>query len=123
MQYLVSRSEVESHAGIEMPKISDIRGMLRYNPVKSCREKVLSAYIIGSTAKLSSKQSSDIDIAIIIAPKSRKTAIRFTEEYHESFVEERFCPHWKGKKVDFQFFYSESEISNFPKMELLKKLS
>lgn len=92
-----------------LPTLTEVRKMLRYNPYVSKRDKVLDAYLIGSSARGTDSEDSDIDIAVVIPAKKRKTAVRFTEEYHASFTSNTQKNHWQGRCVDLQFFYPGSQ--------------
>lgn len=91
----------------KLPKLSDVRHFLRYNPYVSYRTKVLDAFIIGSVAKGTDHKDSDIDIAVIIPAKARKSALKVTEHYHARFTCDSQKSHWNGKQVDIQFFYPD----------------
>lgn len=117
MSELVSRQTIEQHCGIPMPEMKDVRRMLRYNFAASVREKVLGAFIIGSTAKLNTHSDSDIDIAVIIPTKARKSALKFTEHYHQKFSKNSEMPQWEGRRVDFQFYYCDAGLSEFNRMD------
>lgn len=90
-----------------LPKISDVRRFLRYNPYVSYRTKVIDAFIIGSIAKGTDHKNSDIDIAVIIPKKARKSALKVTEHYHARFMCNSEKSHWQGQQVDIQFFYED----------------
>lgn len=102
-----------------LPQLKDVRAMLRWNPYVSCREKVLEAYIIGSTAKGTDTNDSDIDIAVIIPRKARKSALKFSEHYHAKFTCNSQKDTWDTKLVDFQFFYPDSEeLKEYPRIKI-----
>lgn len=114
--FLVERKVIESHNAIPMPTLTDIRGMLRKNWHSSVKDKVLGAYIIGSTSTLTNHSDSDIDIAIIIGAK-KKSAIQFTDHYHSKFLNNNEMPNWEGRRVDFQFFYSANDLCDWQRMD------
>ncbi len=113
----IVRQTIEQHCGIPMPTVKDVKRMLRYNFTAPTREKVLGAFVIGSTAKLNTHEGSDIDIAIIIPAKKRKSALKYTEQYHQKFSKNSDMPHWEGRRVDFQFYYCESSLLEFNRMD------
>lgn len=103
----------------KLPELKHVRAMLRQNPHVSCREKVLEAYIIGSVAKGTNHKDSDLDIAIIIQAKARKSALKFTEQYHAKFTCESQKKKWAGLTVDFQFFYPNlQELTSYTRIKL-----
>lgn len=101
---------------ITMP---DVRRFVRYNPVSSRREKVLNAYIIGSVAKGTANENSDIDIAVIIDKKPKLSALKLTEQYHAKFTSDQQKPRHEGRLVDIQFFYPEDqELAKYKKIKI-----
>lgn len=101
------------------PSLKWIRSWLRWGYVSSIRDRVLSAYIIGSEAKGTARQDSDLDIAAIIPPRGRVSAIQRTERYHQKFTSNLQKPTWNGRVVDFQFFYpDDAELSGYSKIKL-----
>lgn len=104
---------------IQYPSLKKVRSWLRWNITAPMKKKVIGAYIIGSEAKGTAKPNSDIDIAIIIEPMSRKTSLKFTEDYHSKFKNNNSYPKWNGRKIDFQFFFPEdSELKKYSKIKL-----
>jgi predicted nucleotidyltransferase len=104
------------------PSLSDIRAKLRYNLVVQVRKKVLGAFVVGSEAKGTARPDSDLDIAIVIEPIKNKSSLKFTDEYHSRFMDERWTPKWNGRKLDFQFFYpDDTDLDGYSKIELAKK--
>jgi tRNA nucleotidyltransferase (CCA-adding enzyme) len=103
----------------KLPELKHVRAMLRQNAYVSCREKVLEAYIIGSVAKGTSHKDSDLDIAIVIQAKARKSSLKFTEHYHAKFTCGSQKKKWAGLTVDFQFFYPNSqELASYTRIKL-----
>lgn len=117
---VIERSALESQMGIPMPKMKDVRSMLRYNPVASVRDKVLEAYIVGSVAKGTNGNESDLDIAVIIPAKKAVSDYKFTDRYHQKFMQDSHKPNWQGMRVDFQFYYSSDALSEFSRMDCSK---
>ena len=108
MRVLTRQEAIKSNVlSGNLPKISDVRRFLRYNPYVSYRTKVLDTFIIGSIAKGNEHANSDIDIAVIIPKKARKSALKVTEHYHARFICDSQKSHWEGKQVDIQFFYED----------------
>ncbi|MDO8415202.1 MAG: nucleotidyltransferase domain-containing protein [Agitococcus sp.] len=91
------------------PSISWVRQRLRNNMTSRVKDTVLACYIVGSEARGCARSDSDLDIAIVVASKPRLTALKMTEWYHAKFREENQKPMWKGRIVDFQFFYPNDE--------------
>jgi|19_taG_2_1085344.scaffolds.fasta_scaffold48626_2 predicted nucleotidyltransferase len=82
--------------------------------------KVLNMSIVGSEAKGTAKPDSDLDIAVTI-PKlgERISALDFSETYHATFHSNEDMPHWKDKRIDFQFFYqNDPTFQKYNKIEL-----
>lgn len=103
-----------------MPKMKDVRSMLRFNPVASVRDKVLEAYIVGSVAKGTNGDGSDLDIAVIIPAKKTVSDYKFTVRYHQKFMQDNHKPHWQGMRVDFQFYYNPDALSEFHRLDCSK---
>lgn len=120
---LVKRDDLEAHMGMKLPTLTDVRQMLRRNPYSSMRDKVVSAFIVGSTANKTNRDGSDLDIAVIIPERSRTRSIKVTERYHAKFTEDRQVPNWNGITVDFQFFYSEDEegLDTWNRMDIAER--
>lgn len=103
----------------EYPSLRFLRSELRNNLTKSFRRKILCAFIIGSEAKGTSAINSDIDIAIIVDALKRKSSLKLSEEFHSNFIHDFQIPKWKGRIIDFQFFYKEEfDKLNIPKIEI-----
>lgn len=109
---------IENYGG-KYPTIKWLKSALKNNIESRVDKPILAAYIVGSEAKGTAREDSDLDIAIIISPIRGKTALQFTDNYHAKFSNERWKPHWKGRIVDFQFFYPEDpELKTYTKLEL-----
>ncbi|MCK2000203.1 nucleotidyltransferase domain-containing protein [[Brevibacterium] frigoritolerans] len=91
------------------PALSWVRKELKLNLVYSFRRKVIAAYIVGSEAKGTTNDNSDLDVAIIIEAVRGKTALQITEEYHQKFLNDLFKPRWENRILDFQFFYPDDQ--------------
>jgi predicted nucleotidyltransferase len=103
----------------DLPALSDVRRFLRYNPYVAYRTKVIDAFIVGSVAKGTNNQDSDLDIAVIIPRKARKSAIKITEHYHGRFTCDSQKSKWRGIQVDLQFFYEDDiELNKYSKIYL-----
>lgn len=101
------------------PSLSWVRSQLRWNATSNSREKVLAAYIVGSEAKGTARPDSDLDIAIIVAPHKRVSAIQKSERYHQKFTSDQQKPKWNGRIVDLQFFYPDDKaLLGYTKIEL-----
>ncbi len=99
-------------------KLKDVRSMLRWNAFSSRRDKALNAFIIGSVAKGTATEDSDIDIAVII-PELNKSALKITEHYHSKFQKNMQMPSFNGYRVDLQFFYEGSkELEEYSKIQI-----
>jgi predicted nucleotidyltransferase len=83
------------------------------------RTKVLAVYIVGSVARGTSHRESDLDLAVIIPHKARKSALKVTEHYHARFTCNSQKPTWQGKQVDLQFFYADDKaLAGYSKIAL-----
>ena len=101
--------------------LKDVRRMLRWNPYSSRRDKILKAYVVGSVAKGTAHQNSDIDIAVII-PKLNKRSIAVTDLYHSKFTHNDQMPHHEGFRVDLQFFYQDDdELKSYSMIDIQDK--
>jgi predicted nucleotidyltransferase len=79
----------------------------------------LAGYIIGSEAKGTAKENSDLDIGIIIPKSDYISALKRTEIYHSKFMSDEQKPKWKGRIVDFQFFYEDDpELKTYSKIQI-----
>jgi len=108
------------HSQNKYPTIRDIRSKLRYNIIHPLRIGILDAFIVGSEAKGTARSDSDLDVAIIINPIRGKSALQYTDQYHQYFSDEVTTPHWGDRKLDFQFFYPDDpELQTYQKIQLL----
>lgn len=90
------------------PSLAWVRSQLYYGypaRIDRKRNKILAAYVIGSEAKGTANEESDLDIAVVLPQKPRRDALDFTERYHDKFQNNEQMPMWNGRRVDFQFFY------------------
>ena len=77
------------------------------------------AYIVGSEARGTAKEGSDLDIAVVIPKSTRISAIKRTENYHSKFTTEKQKPQWNGRIVDMEFFYEDDEeLAGYSKIQL-----
>ena len=101
------------------PSLSWVRSTLRNSLYAPLRVQILAAYVVGSEAKGLARPDSDLDIAVVIPEIRGKTALQFSERYHNRFPSDSAKPAWEGRRVDFQFFYpSNSELQGYPKIVL-----
>lgn len=101
------------------PDRSWIVNQLRNNWHSKVSYPVLSAFVIGSEAKGTAHENSDIDIAVIIPSSTRISALKRSERYHSKFVNDNQKPKWAGRIVDFQFFYEgDSALAGYAKIPL-----
>jgi predicted nucleotidyltransferase len=101
------------------PSLSWIKRELRNNVCYPFKKTIVVAYIIGSEAKGTAKENSDLDIAIIIEPIRGKSSLKKTEEYHQKFTSTIFKPKWDNRIVDIQFFYPGCpELSTYEKIKV-----
>lgn len=101
------------------PNKKNIMNFLRQNMVSRVDYPIFHAFIIGSEAKGTANEESDLDIAIVIPKSERITALKRTERYHEKFYSDGQKPKWNGRIVDFQFFYEDDkELEGYPKIKI-----
>lgn len=106
--------------GKDYPTLKNLKSVLRNNIIFPLRRKIIEAYIVGSEAKGTANENSDLDIAIVVEPVRGKTSLQLTEAYHNKFSSEQFVPRWNGRKIDVQFFYpTDSELEGFQKIKLI----
>ena len=81
---------------------------------------MLRAFVIGSVAKGTEQTTSDLDIAVVIPPKCRVSALNLSEKYHfrMGLTGGRY-PIFNGMRVDFQFFFpDDANLATYPAIEL-----
>jgi len=104
------------------PPVSWVHTQLRQNPSArlSRRRHILDVFLVGSEAKGTATPTSDLDIAVVVSHRrSRPTSLQLTQAYHAKFSDERQKPTWKGRVVDFQFFYeTDEELTTYSKIPL-----
>jgi len=92
---------------------------LRNNTVSRVNYPILSTFIIGSEAKGTAKESSDLDIGIIIPKSNKISSLKRTENYHSKFTNDDQKPKWDNRLLDFQFFYEDDqEFIEYSKIQL-----
>jgi len=103
-----------------LPSLKWVKTRLRNNPTFRVREKVISGYLIGSSARGTATSDSDLDIAVVIPAKRRVSSLRFTERYHlRMALMGAIYPTFQDRRVDFQFYFpGDTELPSFSKMEL-----
>lgn len=105
---------------IRLPKLAKVASLLRNNKWVKRDYKIISAFVIGSVAKGTAGNDSDIDVAIIIPKVKGKTALKVTENYHSRFASNLQMSHFHGRRLDFQFFYEgDKSLLDYSKIQLL----
>lgn len=89
-------------AGLTLDRVGKL---MRNNLWVKRKYTILSACVVGSVARGTDHDNSDIDIAVIIPKVRGKRAITVTEQYHARFSSDHQKPHFNGRQVDLQFFY------------------
>jgi predicted nucleotidyltransferase len=114
------KPEIKEDSADKYPNAKWVREFLRWNLGRRVKQRVLGTYIVGSEAKGTAKEGSDLDIAIVIEPVRGKTALKYTEEFHELLAKQNSkCPLWNGRQTDFQFFYEDDpELKQYKKIEI-----
>lgn len=101
------------------PSKKQIVSILRNNLYARTDKQILGIYIIGSEAKGTAKEKSDIDVAIIIPPIRGKTSLQYTEMFHEKYPSDDVKPKWNNRPIDFQFFYPDDpELNQYEKIKI-----
>jgi len=107
---------------LKYPSKKDIVSMLRNNLTSRVDYPILNAFIIGSEAKGTAKDDSDLDIGIIIPKSDKISSLKRTEHYHSKFTSDVFKPKWNGRIVDFQFFYKDDpELEKYSKIKIFEE--
>ena len=81
---------------------------------------MLCAFVVGSVANGTAKTTSDLDVAVVIPPKRRVSALNLTEKYHfrMGLTGGRY-PIFNGMRVDFQFFFpDDANLATYPAIKL-----
>jgi predicted nucleotidyltransferase len=105
---------------IKLPTVTKVGSLMRNNKWVKRNYEIKSAFVVGSVAKGTAGDDSDIDIAIIIPKVKGKTALKATEQYHSRFTTNHQMPHFHGRRLDFQFFYEDDKsLLNYAKIQLL----
>ena len=98
-----------------------VTSQLRNNLFSRVNYPVLDAFIVGSEAKGTAKEDSDLDIAVIIPQSRYGNALQKTVYYQQKFRNDAQKPNWNGRIVDFQFFYPDDpELATYNKIYLEK---
>lgn len=104
---------------IMLPTVTKVGSLMRNNKWVKRNCEIISAFVVGSVAKGTAGDDSDIDIAIIIPKVRGKTALKFTEQYHARFMSNHQMPHFNGRRLDFQFYYEgDASLLNYSKIKL-----
>lgn len=104
---------------IKLPSIAKVSSLMRNNKWVKRQYGITSAFVVGSVAKGTATDESDIDIAIIIPRVKGKTSVRVSEDYHSRFTRNFQMPHFAGRRLDFQFYYEDDKsLEGYSKIEL-----
>ncbi|AQH05535.1 hypothetical protein A9R05_41650 (plasmid) [Burkholderia sp. KK1] len=113
---------------LKTPSQAEIVNVLRQHPLIRLREKVVRAFLIGSFAKGTANEDSDVDILLEVEPRSGQTAADLDEHYRQKlrqyFVthdirgkQDSAHPNWCGRRVDVYFTYA-ADTETRPKQQL-----
>jgi predicted nucleotidyltransferase len=94
---------------IDVPSLKQAGIMLRNNPWVKRKYPILRAYLAGSVVRGEARPDSDLDILLVIPRVRGKSALKLSERYHSRFEMESQRSTFKGRLVDFQFYYEENE--------------
>jgi predicted nucleotidyltransferase len=105
---------------IKLPTLTQVASLMRNNNYVKRYYKIISAFVVGSVAKGTAGDDSDIDIAIIIPRVKGKSALKATAQYHARYTSNSQLPHFHGRRLDFQFFYEgDTSLLKYSKIQLL----
>jgi predicted nucleotidyltransferase len=98
---------------LDAERIADI---MADNPLGVDPNDIKDFFVVGSEARGTAKEDSDLDIAIIIDQKFDAdteepiSSIKFTEMFHQQYASEADVPTTdSGRTIDIQFFYPDDE--------------
>lgn len=113
---------------IKLPTVAEITSILRNHKLVKNIGKVKNAYIIGSFAKGTQNEHSDVDVLLEIVPIKNYSAEEYTEK-KRALIQEHFMknniwgpddsvhPQWNGRRIDLYFTYDAS-LETRPKTQL-----
>lgn len=105
---------------IKLPSVAKVASLMRNNKWSKRNYDIQSAFVVGSVAKGTAGDESDIDIALIIPKVNGKTALKVTEQYHARFTADHQMPHYAGRRLDLQFFYQgDVALKEYAKIPLV----
>ena len=114
IDYLKTYEEILLEVNNNMPSMNFLKGILKNNLyarlTKDQLKKIKDMYIVGSYAKGTYNENSDIDIAVIMEPIKNKTSLQFTEYFHSKYKTDKAKPKFNGKIIDFQFFWTTDNM-------------
>lgn len=110
------------------PAQAEIVAILKAHPLIRLREKVLRAFVVGSFAKGSANEESDVDILLEVASREGVNALELEDSYRHAlrnhFVKndirgqmDSVHPQWCGRRVDIYMTY-DANLEARPKVEL-----
>jgi predicted nucleotidyltransferase len=113
---------------IDLPTKDEITQVILDHPLVKFTGKVKNAYIIGSFAKGSPNEMSDVDVLFEVNKRKGYTEQQLIEKYRRGlqqyFVENKIMerrddlhPQWNGRRVDIYFTYDASKETR-PKVKL-----
>jgi predicted nucleotidyltransferase len=112
-----------------LPRAAEIISILRNHALVGNIGRVKSVYAIGSFAKGTHRDNSDIDVLVEIYPIKDTTPEDFTENKRRKImnyfvknnlqgIHDYVHPLWNGRRIDLYFTYDAS-METRPKMKLL----
>lgn len=120
------------------PTQQEIVAILRAHPLIRLKGKVLRSFLVGSFAKNSAHDDSDVDILLEVEPIKGIDEATLENDYRKPLQrhfmlnnirgkDDSVHPQWQGRRVDLYFTY-DAELETRPKIELstikkIKKLS
>lgn len=113
---------------IDIPTKGEIRKVIAEHPLVGFIGKVKRAFLVGSFAKGSPHDESDVDILFEVPPRKGMTSDELEEKYRQKlrqhFVKnnirgkaDHVHPQWNGRRVDLYFTY-DADAETRPKVEL-----
>jgi predicted nucleotidyltransferase len=113
-----------------LPTQSELVELLRRHPLIKLREPVTKAFVVGSFARGTQNEHSDVDVLLEVRPRSgQATPIPQLEEQYRQALRQYFVrndirgrcdeahPQWCGRRVDIYLTY-DAEAETRPKVRL-----
>ena len=115
-------------AEFTLPSQCEIVEVLRRHPLVRLREPVARAFVVGSFARGTQNETSDLDVLLEVPWREGYTARELEEHYRRALRQhimsndirgkaDHLHPQWCGRRVDVYFTY-DAELEDRPKVLL-----